>query len=101
MIKCKRCGHGFLSTWRETYPGGAETGVTVLFRGIGLLSGGLLLCGIGYLLSVRAIYIFAVLLSLMGVLKISMIRDNRRTIKAHHGHECPDCGMANELKWYD
>jgi hypothetical protein len=99
MITCKQCGCEFLSIWREGYPGGAETGITVLIWGIGQLLLGLVLFGLGFLFS--GFYIFAVLMLLMGLLRIATIPDNRKTILQHGGKRCPNCDTENELHWYD
>ncbi len=101
MITCKECGHHFLSIWREHYPGGAETGATVLVWGVGLFFAGLLLFVIGALLSIRVLYLFAVLSALMGLLKLASMPENKRIIMSHGGNKCPECDTSNELHWYD
>jgi hypothetical protein len=101
MITCRQCGHKYLSIWREHYPGGATTGVTILVHGILLLLIGLLLGVMAFLLSVGILYVLAVVLLLMGLLKIASIRDNRQVLIMHGGNKCPECDTPNDLRWYD
>jgi hypothetical protein len=101
MITCKECGCEYLSIWRECYPGGAETGFTVLLWGILQLLVGLVLCALEVLFSPCVLWIFATLFLLMGVIKIWTIPDNMRTILMHGGNNCPNCGTSNELRWYN
>lgn len=102
MITCKKYGCEFQSIWRERYPGGAETGVTVLFHGAGLLLVGSVLYGLGFLLDDRRLCHFVGgLFLLMGLVKIWMIPDNRRQLIKNGGNRCPECDTPNEIHWYD
>jgi hypothetical protein len=101
MITCKECGSEYLSIWRECYPGGAETGCTVLLWGILQLLVGLVLCALAFLFSRGVLWLFVVLFLLMGAVKIWTIPDNMRTILEHGGNKCPNCGKSNELRWYN
>lgn len=101
MIKCKECGCEYLSIWKEGYPGGAETGATILVWGIGQMVFGLVLWIVAFIFGFRILHLFGPLFLLMGILRIASITDNRRAIIEHGGNICPNCGTSNELHWYN
>ncbi len=101
MMKCKQCECEFLSIWKEGYPGGAETGATILLWGIGQFVVGVMLAGVAFVFGVPLLYLFGALFMLMGLLKVASIPDNKSLILQHGGNKCPNCGASNELSWYD
>ena len=101
MVTCKECGCQFCSIWQEGYPGGAETGATLLYRAIIKFICALVLAVAGFVFKFSLLYIAGGGIALLGVLQICTIPENRRILIEHGGHKCPECGAANELRLLD
>ena len=101
MITCKQCGCEFLPIWREGYPGGAETGGTILVRAFVAFIVSMVLLALGVWFDMWPFYFFGALLFALAILRMWSLPDNRQIIISHGGNKCPNCGAENELRWYD
>jgi len=101
MVTCRECGCEFQSIWREAYPGGAQTGATIVAIALLELVVAVVLLALAILCDMRGFYFLGAPVLVLALLKISSLPENRRVKIRHGGHKCPECGLENELHWYD
>ena len=102
-VQCKECQCEWIPCMSESARGGATTGITVLIVA-------LFWCFLGTVYIVcRHIfgkpefmdYVFAGIFILLGLLRITDIPENRRVLIRNRRNVCPECGAANELRWWN
>lgn len=76
-------------------------GIELVLLGIVLVLAGGALGLVGLLTGFKAAYIFSACLAAIGLLKIATMPDHKKTVIAHGGDKCPNCGTQNELRWND